>query len=153
METKKEVDEFLDGLDESFKEIGNLFDNCETSKYLKKYNIQHYDKGYSLSLKKFISLIWNLKKDATDQLQIEFSFEQKNSFGRKYIRYNLALQGTFSEVIFIQIPYDKSNFKDGSLFTLLNIHIEVNGMDFEMATQHRELVNQCYFDFVTDYKR
>ena len=153
METEKNTDEFLDGLHESFEEMGNLFDNCETSKYLKKYNIQHYDKGYSLSLKKFISLIWNLQKDTTDQLQIKFSFEKKSSFGRNYLRYNLALKGNFCQEIFIQIPYDKSNFKDGSLFTLLNIHSEVNGMDFEMATQKREIVEQCYFDFVTDYKR
>lgn len=151
MEEEKKSNFF--GIDEEFaKNLESSFDDCECTKYLIKYKINKFDSSYSLSLKTFIALIWNIQNDASENLQIKFSVEKKVSFGRHYVRYTLFLKGTYSEELFIQIPYKIYNYQDGSIFTLLNIYQEINGLNSELAEQQKELVEQSYADFVTNYK-
>ena len=67
--------------------------------------------------------------------------------------YSLSLKSDFlNQEHFIQIPYNISTYKDGSIFTLLNFHHEINGLDSELEVQQKELIEQCYLDFVTNYK-
>jgi len=140
-------------MDEKFNDqIVELWNSCESNKYLKKYNIYSIDNS-SLSLKKFLLLILSLQSDKKENLQINFRLGLNTNFGRTYLRYSLHLKGEFySNEVFIQIPYNKPNFCDGTLFTLLNIHIEINGIDYEMKKQTDELIKKCYLDFVTNYK-
>jgi hypothetical protein len=144
--------DFLEKQVEFHKSITTSMENCECTKYLNKYKIHKFDLSYSLSLKTFIALICNIQKDTTENLQIKFSVEKKVSFGRHYVRYTLALKGTFTKELFIQIPYNELTYGDGSIFTLLNFHEEFNGLDYELSKQKNELVKQSYADFVTNYK-
>lgn len=138
--------------EEDVKFINDSWNNCEARKYLEKYSIHSTDMGYSLSLMKFIALIWNLKSDNTEKLHIKLSVGIKLSYGREYVRYTLNIKGTYWQELFIQIPYKIYNYRDGSFFTLLNINEEVNGMDSELDQQKKELVELAYADFVTNYK-
>ena len=141
---------FIDA--EWIENVNNLWLNCETSKYFTKYNIKDLDIGYSLSFRTFTALIWNLKQDVNENFQIKFNFDKNVSFGRQYLRYSLNLMGTFSREVFIQIPYHISNYKDGSLFTLLNIYEQVNGLDSELSLKQMNFIQECFSDFVTNCK-
>lgn len=136
------------------KQMSEMFENDEVSKYLKKYQINNGEIGNSLCFKTFVVLIFSLKNDMKiENLKIKFSVIKKVSFGRDYLRYSINLKGNFiSEELFIQVPYKIWSYKDGSLFTLFNIYEEINGLDYELSNQKNELIKQSYSDFVTNYK-
>jgi hypothetical protein len=140
-------------MDDKFNaQMVELWNSCESNKYLQKYGIHSIDNS-SLSFKKFLLLVLSLENDKKENLKINFRLGLNTNFGRNYLRYSLDLKGEFySHEVFIQIPYNKQNFCDGSLFTLLNIHIEINGIDYEIKKQTDELIKKCYLDFVTNYK-
>jgi hypothetical protein len=144
--------DFLEKQVEFHKSITTSMENCECTKYLKKYEIHESELSSSLLLKTFFVLICNLQNDNTDKLLIEFSVGKKISFGRHYVRYTLYLKGTFNKELFIQIPYNELTYGDGSIFTLLNFHEELNGLDYELSKQKDELVKQSYADFVKKHK-
>lgn len=138
------------------KEMNDLWNNCESNKYLDKYGISQYDLGRSQSLKTFIVLIYKIEKDRSDKLKIDFNFYKNVSYGREYIRYVLKIKGTYEKDIFIQIPYNENNYKNGSMFTIANVYEELyeNQSSYfsEIKSTFRELTEQAYQEFITNKK-
>ena len=142
---KEEVDQLIE-----------LYNNCESKKYIDKYGIFSFDLSNSQSLKTFVALIYNLEKDTSENLKINFSFYKNLCFGREYIRYEINAQGSVTHKhIFIQIPYSLYEYKRGLMFTIANVYIELykNNHKFmtdEIRSIFKELTEQAYQDFVTN---
>ena len=139
--------------DDFVKQANDSWNNCESNKYLDKYGISKYDLGRSQSFKTFIILIHRIEKDRSDKLKIDFDFYKNLSYGREYVRYVLRIKGTYEQDIFIQIPYNENNYKNGSMFTIANVYEELheNQSSYfsEIKLKFRELTEQAYQEFVT----
>lgn len=144
-------------MDKAWIEWTNVRNNCESKKYIEKYGISEYNLEESQSLKTFVALIYNLEKDTTEKLKIDFSFYKNLCYGREYIRYEINIQGGITyKNIFIQIPYNEYSYKNGLLFTIANIFIEIYSdtkfLTSEIKQEFKKLTEQAYQDFAINKK-
>ena len=144
--------------EEWVKSMNNSYNNCESKKYIDKYNIHDFELSSSQPLKKFIAMVYNIKNDIGDNLKIDFIFYKNLCFGREYIRYEMSVQGGFtSKNIFIQIPYKEYNYKNGLIFTIANIYEELYGSELsyndEFNLTFKKLIEEAYQDFFINKKR
>ncbi len=151
---KKELD---NDMKQWAEDINYAFKNCESQKYIDKYRFYDFDLEKSQSLKKFILLIYNLENDVNENLKINFDLYKKLCFGREYIRYELTVQGnTTYKDIFIQIPYNEYSYKNGLLFTIANVFIEIyrdtKFLTSEIKEEFKKLTEQAYQDFAINKK-
>lgn len=139
------------------KRMNDSYRNCESKKYIDKYDIHDFELSSSQSLSKFIALIYNIKNDVGDKLKIDFVFYKNLCFGREYIRYEILVQGGFtSKNIFIQVPYNEINYKSGLIFTIANVYEELYNRELpyngEFKLTFRKLVEEAHQDFVINNK-
>jgi hypothetical protein len=127
------------------EEITKLYDECTGSLYLKKYQIEPLLLDRSLSLKLFFVLIYQIKHDVDNEnVEISFDFCIDRKWGREYVRYSLNVKGTFfTHTLFYQVQMMPYNYREGKLFTVLNIYEEVVGFnDVLQAKKASNLIDE-----------
>lgn len=141
----------MDDFKEFSESIKKLEDNCEAKKYLKKHNI-FYTKQ-SIQMSHFLVLLYCIKNDKKENLEINFSMDYDLLFGKLYIKYSIFLKGTFQEEIYIRIGYNLEEYKSNKLFTLANIYIDLinNGKldyDYDFTKKFYDFTQKAYDDLI-----
>ena len=108
-----------------------------------------------IAINKFIILLYCMKKDKKENLQINFSMDYDLLFGKLYIKYSIFLKGTFQEEIYIRIGYNLEEYKSNKLFTIANIYIDLinkgeldSDFDFEKKILDNTFELKSYLNFI-----
>ena len=141
----------MDDFKEFAESIKKLKDNCEASNYLKKYGIFYTNE--SIEMNKFIILLYCMKNDKKENLQINFSMDYDLLFGKLYIKYSIFLKGVFQEEIYTRISYNLQEYKSNKLFTIANIYIDLINKgeldsDFDFEKKHYDFIQKAYDDLI-----
>ena len=128
----------------------NYLEDCETTKYLKKYSVPFFNESQSFSF--FVQLLYTIPFYENEKLKIKFYMKRNINFGRDYIRYSIFLEDRISREIFIQIPFNSYTYKKNSLFAIANVYEEIiqNSLiiDNDFYSDFNELLETAYNRFI-----
>ena len=128
----------------------NYLEDCETTKYLKKYSVPFFNESQSFSF--FVQLLYTIPFYKNEKLKIKFSMKRNINFGKDYIRYSIFLEDIISKEIFIQIPFNSCTYKKNYLFTIANVYEAIiqnsSIIDNDFYSDFNELLETAYNKFI-----